>query len=63
VRGQNIEIVRAGSRGAFFLEPLIEVDTGQGRIGYGPVCSADAAPLFDAGLLPGGVDSKTLRKR
>jgi formate dehydrogenase iron-sulfur subunit len=53
-RGQTIEIVRTGSRGAFFLEPLIEVATPQGRIGYGPVSAGDVASLFDAGFLSGG---------
>jgi len=53
-RGQPIEIIRTGSRGMFFLEPLIEVETAQGRIGYGPVSAADVASLFDAGLLDGG---------
>jgi formate dehydrogenase iron-sulfur subunit len=53
-RGLDAEIVRTGSRGAFFLEPLIEVETPQGRIGYGPVVAGDVASLFDAGLLTGG---------
>ena len=30
------EVVRTGSRGLFSIEPLVEVETGQGRIGYGP---------------------------
>ncbi|MCI0601276.1 MAG: NADH-quinone oxidoreductase subunit NuoF [Beijerinckiaceae bacterium] len=53
-RGLDAEIVRTGSRGAFFLEPLIEVETPQGRIGYGPVSPAEVASLFDAGLFAGG---------
>jgi len=53
-RGLEVEIIRTGSRGMFFLEPLIEVETEQGRIGYGPVEASDIAPLFDAGLLVGG---------
>lgn len=32
-----LEIVRNGSRGMYWLEPLIELDTDQGRIGFGPV--------------------------
>ncbi len=36
-----------------FLEPLVEVETPEGRIGYGPVQPADVAGLFDAGLLHG----------
>ncbi|VTZ48524.1 NAD-dependent formate dehydrogenase, Molybdenum containing, beta subunit [Methylocella tundrae] len=53
-RGQSVEIVRTGSRGMFFLEPLIEVETERGRIGYGPVKVSDVAALFDAGLMSGG---------
>ena len=41
-----LDIVRTGSRGMFWLEPLVEVETPQGRIGYGPVhagrCAGDA---------------------
>jgi formate dehydrogenase iron-sulfur subunit len=53
-RGYDIEIVRTGSRGLYWLEPLIEVATAEGRIAYGPVRAADIEPLFDAGLLDGG---------
>ena len=43
-------MVRNGSRGMFWLEPLVEVETPQGRVAYGPV-TADAVPgLFDAGF-------------
>ena len=52
-RGAVIDIVRTGSRGMVFLEPLIEVQTADGRIGYGPVTVADVPGLFDAGLLAG----------
>ena len=53
-RGLSIEIVRTGSRGLYWLEPMIEVATPQGRIAYGPVRAEDIEPLFDAGLLDGG---------
>ena len=36
-RGQSVCIVRNGSRGMFWLEPLVEVQTAQGRVAYGPV--------------------------
>ena len=46
-------MVRNGSRGMFWLEPLVEVETAQGRIAYGPV-TAEAVPgLLDAGFLEG----------
>ncbi len=36
-RGESIELVRNGSRGLFWLEPMVEVETPAGRIAYGPV--------------------------
>ena len=33
----TIKIIRNGSRGLFWLEPMVEVATPQGRIAYGPV--------------------------
>ena len=36
-RGVEIEIVRTGSRGLFWLEPMIEVETDAGRFAYGPI--------------------------
>ena len=53
-RGLAVDIVRTGSRGMFFLEPLIEVETTLGRIGYGPVSLADVPGLFAADFLSGG---------
>ncbi len=52
-KGLDIEIVRNGSRGLFWLEPLIEVETSQGRTAYGPVQVEDLASLIDAGFLQG----------
>jgi formate dehydrogenase iron-sulfur subunit len=54
-RGLDIEIVRTGSRGLFWLEPMIEVATPQGRIAYGPVRATDADSLFNAGSLDGAL--------
>jgi formate dehydrogenase iron-sulfur subunit len=48
-----IHIVRNGSRGAYWLEPLVEVSTPGGRCAYGPVTVADVASLFAAGFLSG----------
>jgi formate dehydrogenase iron-sulfur subunit len=44
-RGLDLQIVRTGSRGLFWLEPMIEVETAQGRIAFGPVKARDAAAL------------------
>jgi formate dehydrogenase iron-sulfur subunit len=41
------EVVRTGSRGLFSIEPLVEVETDEGRIGFGPVGSADVAAVLD----------------
>ena len=49
-RGISIELVRNGSRGAFWLEPMVEVQTPAGRMAYGPVQPTDVAGLFDAGF-------------
>ena len=48
LRGLAIDLVRNGSRGMFWLEPLVEVQTPSGRIAYGPVTVHDIASLFDA---------------
>ena len=53
-RGLDIKLVRNGSRGLYWLEPLVEVATPQGRMAYGPVGAADVAGLFDSGFLSGG---------
>lgn len=53
-RNVDIAIIRNGSRGACFLEPLVEVDTPSGRVGYGPVTAEDFPALFDANFLQGG---------
>ena len=53
-RGLQVQIVRNGSRGLLWLETLVEVETPEGRMAYGPV-TADAVPgLIDAGMLQGG---------
>ena len=43
-----IEIIRPGSRGLLWLEPMIEVATPQGRVAFGPVTTADVASVLDA---------------
>ncbi|MGA8205521.1 MAG: NADH-ubiquinone oxidoreductase-F iron-sulfur binding region domain-containing protein [Woeseiaceae bacterium] len=58
--GAAIELVRNGSWGATWLEPLIEVAVGDKRIAYGNVTPADVPDLFKAGLLTGGKHDKRL---
>ncbi|MET7861034.1 NADH-quinone oxidoreductase subunit NuoF [Streptomyces sp. NPDC005318] len=52
--GLELDLIRNGSRGMLWLEPLVEVDTGHGRVGYGPVTPDDVPSLLAAGLLDGG---------
>lgn len=54
-RGLEIELVRNGSRGAFWLDPLVEVETESGRLAFGPVRPEDVAGLFESGF-PGESD-------
>ena len=51
---QDFELVRNGSWGMSWLEPLVEVDFGERRIAYGPVSPDDVDGLIAAGLLEGG---------
>ncbi len=50
----DIQIIRNGSRGMFWLEPLVEVETPEGRVAYGPITENDVAGLFDAKFWSGG---------
>jgi len=59
-RDRGIRLVRNGTRGLSWLEPLVEVDTGSGRIAYGPVSADDVQSLFDADFLNGGAHSLAL---
>ena len=46
-------IIRNGSRGMLWLEPLIEIETKKGRVAYGPVSASDIAGLITDGMLNG----------
>jgi formate dehydrogenase iron-sulfur subunit len=58
--GANIELVRNGSWGASWLEPLVEVLVNDKRIAYGNVETGDVAGLFESGFLEGGEHDKRL---
>jgi formate dehydrogenase iron-sulfur subunit len=45
-RGVDVQIIRNGSRGMVWLEPLVEVVTEAGRLGFGPMALADVPGLF-----------------
>ena len=49
-RGLEIQIIRNGTRGMIWLEPLVEVEQGGVRHGYGPFDPADAGALLDGTL-------------
>jgi len=59
-RGVALNLVRNGSRGAYFLEPLVEVQTARERCAYGPVSAADVPSLFAADFLNGGTHPLSL---
>jgi len=47
-RDLPVNIIRNGSRGLLWLEPMVEVATVKGRVAYGPVTPADVPSLLDA---------------
>jgi formate dehydrogenase iron-sulfur subunit len=49
-RGLDLQVVRNGSRGLFWLEPLLETEVDGVRYAYGPVSRGDVAGLFAAGF-------------
>jgi formate dehydrogenase iron-sulfur subunit len=52
-RGVAVQIIRNGSRGMVWLEPLVEVVSDAGRLGFGPLTLADVPGLFgDLGAHP-----------
>lgn len=52
-RNIPIHIIRNGSRGLFWLEPLVEVSSSKGRIGYANITAADVPGLFEARFYEG----------
>src|SRR5262249_18129859 len=50
-RNIDLRLVRNGSRGMFWLEPMVEVEMARGRVAYGPVAAADVPTLFDSAFL------------
>ena len=51
--GFDVRVIRNGSRGMFWLEPLVEVERSGVRLAYGPVNASDVPGLFAAGFLDG----------
>jgi formate dehydrogenase iron-sulfur subunit len=59
-RGLDINLIRNGTRGLLWLEPLVEVVTSEGRVAYGPVSADEVAELFDAGFTHGKPHARSL---
>jgi formate dehydrogenase iron-sulfur subunit len=51
--GLDLDVVRNSSRGMFWLEPMVEVQTPAGRVAYGPVAHGDVTGLLDAQFYTG----------
>lgn len=47
-RKTEIELIRTGSRGLYWLEPMVEVATAEGRIAFGPMTVADVGSVLEA---------------
>jgi formate dehydrogenase iron-sulfur subunit len=58
--GAQPRVVRNGSRGLLWLEPLLEIETPNGRVAFGPVAVEDVAGLVDAGLFSADIASNGL---
>jgi len=56
----DVEIVRTGSRGLYWLEPLVEVESARGRVGYGPIKPEEVLGLFACSFLDGGKHARAL---
>lgn len=52
-RRLDVKVVRNGSRGMFWLEPLVEIETPTGRVAYGPVSADAVTELLGSGILEG----------
>jgi formate dehydrogenase iron-sulfur subunit len=52
-RGLAVDLVRTGSRGLYWLEPMVEVATPGGRVAFGPVTATDVASVLEAMIADG----------
>ena len=58
-RGVTLDLIRTGTRGMVWLEPLLEAEGPQTRIGFGPMLPSDAASVL-AAILDGTDHPKAL---
>ncbi len=54
----DVSVVRTGSRGMLWAEPLVEVETPEGRVGYANVVPGEVGAVLDASL--GTADGRAL---
>ncbi|MCY1270704.1 NADH oxidoreductase (quinone), F subunit [compost metagenome] len=47
-RGMALDLQRTSSRGLYWLEPLLELESANGRLGFGPLTPEDVPALLDA---------------
>ncbi|HWA04425.1 MAG TPA: NADH-ubiquinone oxidoreductase-F iron-sulfur binding region domain-containing protein [Rhizomicrobium sp.] len=45
--GIDLQLTRTGSRGMFWLEPMLEIETGKGWRAFGPLAPEDAGAVLD----------------
>ena len=50
IAAAGVTVRRNGSRGMLWLEPLVEIETERGRVGYGNITEAEVGPLLDGAL-------------
>lgn len=60
IRGLEVQIIRNGSRGLYWLETMVEVSTELGRVAYGPVKVKDVPSLFDGDFIHGKAHALSL---
>jgi formate dehydrogenase iron-sulfur subunit len=58
--GSAVTIVRNGSRGAYWMEPLVEIDTPTGRVGFANVMAAHVPALFANGAMPSSTHAQSV---
>jgi formate dehydrogenase iron-sulfur subunit len=56
--GREVRMIRTGSRGAYWLEPLVEIETRSGWVGYGPVAGSAVRGLVQSGMLDGAAHER-----
>jgi formate dehydrogenase iron-sulfur subunit len=56
----DASVVRTGSRGAYWLEPLVELETDGGRLGFANISAAQVPQLFHGGALPDATHALTV---